>query len=361
RVKLDQVAIDEYVELLERALESENGYHWPFKDPVEVYNDGENFYLVDGYHRVAAVEQVAGKSGEFSQLLVKIPVKIQNGSYREAILAACKANCTHGVRRTQADKRRSVMMLLNDSEWSLWSDRQIARECNVSNRFVSNVRKELEEQGVIEERDQVIYRQGGTTTKMVVKSQKRKGRNYRKKDEVLQNISEQIEIVRNLDLDNELAFAKLIKSCHCMIEEAKQRIGYGEMFLTVDNVVYTVSRGVAGFEIISNINIGSIISGCESFAQAVWQMLCYGQERVGKGKLLAGFFGDYSVDALQEMVAKELVSIKLVPREVLERISNEEEIFHEGSQVEVNWENLLPVGFDSERVLSKEVLKSILI
>jgi hypothetical protein len=35
------------------------------------------------------------------------------------------------------------MTLLHDSEWSKWSDRQIAQQCGVSNRFVSNLRKEV--------------------------------------------------------------------------------------------------------------------------------------------------------------------------------------------------------------------------
>ncbi|NLG16970.1 MAG: hypothetical protein GX556_06510 [Fibrobacter sp.] len=32
------------------------------------------------------------------------------------------------------------MTMLNDEEWSKWSDREIAEKCCVGNRFVSNVR-----------------------------------------------------------------------------------------------------------------------------------------------------------------------------------------------------------------------------
>ena len=42
-----------------------------------------------------------------------------------------------------SDKRRAVLTLLNDEEWSRkMSDRKIAKHCGVSNCFVSNLRKE---------------------------------------------------------------------------------------------------------------------------------------------------------------------------------------------------------------------------
>lgn len=63
--------------------------------------------------------------------------------YRDAILYACGANSTHGLKRTNADKRRAVMALLKDEEWGKWSDREIARRCGVDNSFASRVRREL--------------------------------------------------------------------------------------------------------------------------------------------------------------------------------------------------------------------------
>lgn len=53
------------------------------------------------------------------------------------------ANASHGLRRTNADKRRAVMALLNDAEWSAWSNVEIARRCNVSDMTVKRVRDEL--------------------------------------------------------------------------------------------------------------------------------------------------------------------------------------------------------------------------
>lgn len=50
-----------------------------------------------------------------------------------------------GLRRTNADKRKAVKTLLKDEEWSQWSDREIARQCAVSNDMVSRYRRSLSE------------------------------------------------------------------------------------------------------------------------------------------------------------------------------------------------------------------------
>lgn len=41
------------------------------------------------------------------------------------------------------DKRRSVLRLLNDAEWSQWSDREIARRCGVGADLVGKLRASL--------------------------------------------------------------------------------------------------------------------------------------------------------------------------------------------------------------------------
>jgi DNA (cytosine-5)-methyltransferase 1 len=102
-------------------------------DPVIVFYDGSDYWLADGFHRCKASEE----SG-----LEDIPVVIHQGTRRDAILYSVGANAEHKAAkpRSRADKRRAVTMLLNDPEWSKWSDREIARQCKVSNRFVSNLR-----------------------------------------------------------------------------------------------------------------------------------------------------------------------------------------------------------------------------
>lgn len=66
------------------------------------------------------------------------------GGKREALLHALGANETHGHRRTDADRRHAVELLIADPEWRAWSDREIARQCHVSHMLVNRVRRELE-------------------------------------------------------------------------------------------------------------------------------------------------------------------------------------------------------------------------
>ena len=102
--------------------------------PVVVFHDGANYWLADGFHRFHANK----KAG-----FVDIEADVHKGTRREAILYSVGANADHGLRRTNEDKRKAVCTLLNDIEWSEWSDTEIARRCCVSDMTVSRVRKTL--------------------------------------------------------------------------------------------------------------------------------------------------------------------------------------------------------------------------
>ena len=112
----------------EYAARMEDGDTFP---PVVVYADGSDNWLADGYHRVMA----ATRNG-----WITIDAEIRKGTRRDAILAAVASNAQHGLRRTNADKRRSVMVLLLDYEWGKWSDNRISEQCGVSQPFVSKLR-----------------------------------------------------------------------------------------------------------------------------------------------------------------------------------------------------------------------------
>jgi hypothetical protein len=58
-----------------------------------------------------------------------------------AVLFSISCNGAHGLPRTNADKRKAVTLLLADAEWSPWSDRKIARRCQVSHEFVHQLRR----------------------------------------------------------------------------------------------------------------------------------------------------------------------------------------------------------------------------
>jgi hypothetical protein len=61
--------------------------------------------------------------------------------WQQDALLYSSSNAEHGRPRTNADKRKAVRLLLADAEWGQWSDREIARHCQVSQWFVSRLRK----------------------------------------------------------------------------------------------------------------------------------------------------------------------------------------------------------------------------
>jgi len=104
--------------------------------PVTVYRDGATHWLADGFHRWHATRKARGETGV-------IEADIREGTKRDAVLHSVAANATHGLRRSNDDKRKAVTTLLQDDEWQQWSDREIARQCNVSPHLVASVRDEL--------------------------------------------------------------------------------------------------------------------------------------------------------------------------------------------------------------------------
>ena len=102
--------------------------------PVEVYYDGSIYWLAEGYHRVAAARKLERET---------IDAEVLDGGERDAILHGIGSNASHGLRRTQADKRRAVERLLRDEEWGKWSDRKIAEAAKVDHKTVGKVRREL--------------------------------------------------------------------------------------------------------------------------------------------------------------------------------------------------------------------------
>lgn len=102
--------------------------------PIVVFFDGEGYWPGDGFHRLEAA-----KRAERDTILADV----REGGKREAVLFAVGANANHGLRRTAADKRRSVLAMLRDPEWSKWSDREIGKRCAVDHKTVAKVRAEL--------------------------------------------------------------------------------------------------------------------------------------------------------------------------------------------------------------------------
>lgn len=122
RAEISEETVKEYAESMT------DGAEFP---PVIVFYDGTEYWLADGFHRANAAYKV-GRD--------EVATDIRQGTLRDAVLYSVSANASHGLRRTNADKRRAVMTLLGDSEWSAWSDGEIARRCGVTRQTVSNTR-----------------------------------------------------------------------------------------------------------------------------------------------------------------------------------------------------------------------------
>jgi len=126
RVEFNGFVVDEYADALSA------GVKFP---PVVVFKDSDGqHWCADGFHRVAAAE----KAG-----LAEIAVDVRQGEKRDAILFSVGANVSHGLRRTNADKRRAVEVVLSDEEWRGWSDREVARRCAVGADLVGGIRRSL--------------------------------------------------------------------------------------------------------------------------------------------------------------------------------------------------------------------------
>jgi len=125
RAALSETVVQEYTEVVRE------GGKMP---PVTVFHDGTEYHLADGWHRY-----FAHKGAGFAE----IDADIKEGTRRDAILYSVSANDKHGLRRSNADKRKAVLVLLEDFEWSEWNDVKIATQCGVSSMFVGKLRKEI--------------------------------------------------------------------------------------------------------------------------------------------------------------------------------------------------------------------------
>lgn len=133
RAELDEATIDSYAEQMKL------GANFP---PGVAFWDGKDYWLADGFHRLAATVRCGRK---------EIEVEIHQGTKEDAIHFACGANARHGLPLRNADKRRVTERMLR-ARFNAWltnpkgkrlSDHDIARHIGVSQPFVSAMQKEL--------------------------------------------------------------------------------------------------------------------------------------------------------------------------------------------------------------------------
>lgn len=141
RAALDEATVSEYTELMEKGVE------FP---PVTVFREDiagkpSVYRLADGFHRVESKTRTTkyGRPG-----FDTVKANIIQGGYADALKFALSANANHGLRRTNADKRRAVEMALENARklfGGMPSANRLAEMCAVSvefaNRFITEKEK----------------------------------------------------------------------------------------------------------------------------------------------------------------------------------------------------------------------------
>ena len=124
RAAIHDATVTEYAEAIQ------TGAKLP---PVTVYFDGTVYWLSDGFHRLLALSR-AGKRN--------VPAEVKQGTREDAAWASAGANVTHGLRRTNEDKRKATeMALLLRPDLA---DLALAEYCGVHENSVKAVRREME-------------------------------------------------------------------------------------------------------------------------------------------------------------------------------------------------------------------------
>ena len=124
RAAMTADAVAEYAEAMQ------DGAEMP---PCIVVWDTKAYWLCDGFHRVTAAQSLKWKS---------IKCEVIEGSREDAMWLAAAANLKHGVRRSNNDKRRAVLMALACNTEA--SNRDIGKHCAVSGEMVRLCRQQAD-------------------------------------------------------------------------------------------------------------------------------------------------------------------------------------------------------------------------
>jgi hypothetical protein len=96
------------------------------------------YYLTQGCHRVIAQQRMGRDTVECD---------VKHGDWANAVLDAAASNVGHGLKRSRADKRRCVEMVLAVNPD--WGDREVARRAGVHHQLVGQIRAELDSKAEI--------------------------------------------------------------------------------------------------------------------------------------------------------------------------------------------------------------------
>lgn len=131
RARLNLEKVREY------AAAMQQGDQFP---PAIAYYDGTDYWVADGFHRLAAAEMNG---------TVEFPIEVRQGVSRDAVLYSFGANHRHGLLTSTDERRQSVENMLRDQEWRKWSNRRIGTHVNLDPKTIGEIRKRLEAAGIL--------------------------------------------------------------------------------------------------------------------------------------------------------------------------------------------------------------------
>lgn len=104
---------------------------------IEITFDGNNYYLTDGFHRVAAARKL-GKN--------YINANVVNGTRRDAKYSSFQANKTNAFPRQPGTLKGIAEEMLKDEEWGKMSIKDMANHIGISERYVKKVHADLKKE-----------------------------------------------------------------------------------------------------------------------------------------------------------------------------------------------------------------------
>jgi len=122
RISIDEEVVEDYADLI-----AESDGEWPF-GPLDVFHDGTDYLVADGFHRTLAAQRAKRSS---------IPCRVHKGTVKDARIFGMTANDRHGLRMSRADKRACVEWLLDNGD--KMTQAEIASKAGVSIRLVKYV------------------------------------------------------------------------------------------------------------------------------------------------------------------------------------------------------------------------------
>lgn len=136
---LDEARVEQYVEYLLAG--------GAFKDPIDLFQDGQRLILSAGWHRTEAYRRALDRfePSEDVPALAPLKAEIHPGGLDGAIEWAEEDNLAHGLELSPRDKRNILeRRFKRGHEWAKLSNRALAAKLGVSRQTVANWREEIE-------------------------------------------------------------------------------------------------------------------------------------------------------------------------------------------------------------------------